>query len=59
MEASKYLKDLIMSLKDRACALDQGLVIDPEGDFNYGEVYQEINLILLLIDLELILREGR
>lgn len=59
MKTSKDLKKLVMSLKDRVCALDQGLVVDPRPDFDYGKVYQEINLILILIELELITKEWR
>ena len=51
MKASKDLKNLVMSLKDRACAIDQGLIVDPRPNFNYGEIYREINLILLLIEV--------
>lgn len=59
MKASKELKELVMSLKDRVCALDQGLVVDPRPNFNYEEVYKEINLILLLIEIKLLTRKRR
>jgi hypothetical protein len=59
MKASKELKELIMSLKDRVCKLDQGLVVDPRPNFNYGEIYKEINLILLVIEVELLTRGRR
>lgn len=59
MKASKELKELVMSLKDKVCALDQGLVVDPRPDFNYEDIYREINLILLLIEMELLTRKWR
>jgi len=53
VKASKELKELVMSLKDRVCALDYNLIVQPKKDFEYEEVISEAVFDLLSIGVEL------